>query len=593
MSESVATARTGARRVTDVVADVVRTTFHEFLWKALRAGAVRLRGLSGGMQATIVVSTLLLLATTVSFAAPGILRESSHLLVVPDGAGRGTLVPSALVPITFALLTIGAALALGGALHATLPARLGILFVYLTVALGFHGLATSLESASGTSTWPGWLFIAGVPVMFAVRWRAKPRPATELVVLLVLVAGTFAVSGHSLVAADRFTGQAFALQQLSLLLGQLALVSFPLLFVAGLDVIGFGIEATTSVVRFIDRRVNGTVIRIMLAVVLVWRGKDVVGRLLDDALLPIVGSALLVALIGAWWWWLGRFGPRPGTEPGDDSVDHGSGRVRLPLGLAFAGISLVLAPTLLLAQSLAFFDVLPQLIRLLGNVADALSNETVVFAYRLTIGITMCVLGVRAARSENRTLAMFLGAVGISEIVSQLLDHAGPLDALLWADAKPIDSVWTLVIVGVSIRWALRRELSASRAARMLFIAALGALLSRPEAIADPLSPWIGFAGVGVIVFGLVWGFLTQGGWTNLDTPKFPRSSRVFLYLGYSLFSVALLSWFAVTHDIAELATIQGTGENGLVLLGRPLLYALSALLLAGAITDRPIAIDA
>src|SRR3954468_10507660 len=105
------------------------------------------------------------------------------------------------------------------------------------------------------SVWPGWLFVAAVLVFFVVRWRGEPRPAFEFGVLLVLVSGALAVSENALVRADHFSGHTFAVQQLALLLGQLALLSTPLVLVAGLDVIAFGAQASTWVLRFVDRRV--------------------------------------------------------------------------------------------------------------------------------------------------------------------------------------------------------------------------------------------------------------------------------------------------------------------------------------------------
>jgi hypothetical protein len=135
----------------------------------------------------------------------------------------------------------------------------------------------------------------------------------------------------------------------------------------------------------------------------------------------------------------------------------------------------------------------------------------------------------------------------------------------------------------------MRRTLTEARAERLIFLVLLSALLSHFDLIANPLAPLLGFAGIGFVVFGLVWGFMTGGGWTNGGSARFPRSSRVYLYLGYSLLSIALLNWFSVTHDVSELSSMQAAGQNGVTLLGYPLLFALFALVLAGAITNRPV----
>jgi hypothetical protein len=52
----------------------------------------------------------------------------------------------------------------------------------------------------------------------------------------------------------------------------------------------------------------------------------------------------------------------------------------------------------------------------------------------------------------------------------------------------------------------------------------------------------LGFTGVGMIALGLVWDVLTIGFWANNDSPGLPRVSRISLYLGYILFSIAVLN---------------------------------------------------
>ena len=100
--------------------------------------------------------------------------------------------------------------------------------------------------------------------------------------------------------------------------------------------------------------------------------------------------------------------------------------------------------------------------------------------------------------------------------------------------------------------------------------------------IEDPFSPVLGFTGVGMIALGLVWDALTIGFWANSDSPGLPRVSRILLYLGYILFSLAVLNWSVATHDILQIDFFAGQAAlGGFGLFGKPLIYAIFAVTLA------------
>jgi hypothetical protein len=583
-----------------IARDAVTGVARDFVWQALRDGAIRVRGLSPATVAVVVVAFVLLVLTIVSFAAGDLLRTGRELLVVPNGTpGRGTMVPGPLVPATFVLVAVGSSLLLAGALHAALAVRVAVLLVFASVAATFLGLADALEGTSGVAVWPGWLLAGAVPVVFALRWRGRPRPGLEFALMLALVGATLAFSAHAIFRSDEISGSGFALQELSLLLGLLVGLSTPLLFVAGLDIIGFGLDLATWTLRFIDRRIAQWAVNVGLAVLGAWRLRDVVANVvrgIDDAgagdtLLPLLGATVLVAALWTYWWAIGTVaGRRPGTATGDDVVDHGSARVRLPLGLAYAGVPFLVIPLLFLLQALGYLGIADVgFYEALSSLAGALNDDWVITTYRVVLGLVLVVVGMLLARRGRASLAMFLGAVGVSDLVAQLFANVDPLHGLLWDGPAPLDAVWVTVFAAAGVWWLVRRRLTEVRAERLFFVVLASALLSQFEFVADPLAPLLGFAGVGFIVFGLVWGFLTGGGWANEDSARFPRSSRVYLYLGYSLFSVALLNWFAATHDVAELSGIEFLGTSGVTLLGYPLLYALFTLVLAGAVVDRPI----
>jgi hypothetical protein len=66
-----------------------------------------------------------------------------------------------------------------------------------------------------------------------------------------------------------------------------------------------------------------------------------------------------------------------------------------------------------------------------------------------------------------------------------------------------------------------------------------------------------------------------------------PRVSRILLYLGYVLFSIAVLNWSVASHDIAQVDFFTGQAAlGGFGLFGKPLIYAIFAVTLAESAMD-------
>ena len=589
------------RRGLELTRDAVIGFGREFLWKELREGAIRLGGLSPAMRTVIVVSAALLVLGTVSFAAGDLLRTGHDLIVIPNGTpGRGSLVPGPLVPATFGALAVGCALLLAGALHAPPVVRFLVMALYTTLAAAFAGLALALEETSGIPGWPALALIGLVLVTFVGRWRAAPRPSLEFALLLGLAVGTLAISAAGVLRSDAITGSRFALQQLDLLLGLLVGLTVPLVVVAGLDAVGFGLDAADWAVQFVARRLRARAVYLALAAMVVWRTYDLAvlvsselgERAAGDLALEVLGASMLVVAILGVWLMVERLARRaPRTAGAEVSIDHATARVRLPLGIAYGGVTFLLVPVLLVLDGLTFLGVAANadVFEAVDWVATFMGRDETVTVYRIVLGVVLLVAAAVLAGRGSTGVALFIGAIGANDLVTHLLAGVEALDPLLWVGSVPLDVAWNGLFLGFAAWWTVRGTLSVARAERLFFLVLLGAVLSHFEVFADPFAPLLGFAGIGFIVFGLVWGFLTGGGWANQDSAGFPRSSRVFLYLGYSLLSVAVLNWFSVTHDVDELAGLESIGENGVALLGYPLLYALFILFLHGATRNRSV----
>jgi hypothetical protein len=134
----------------------------------------------------------------------------------------------------------------------------------------------------------------------------------------------------------------------------------------------------------------------------------------------------------------------------------------------------------------------------------------------------------------------------------------------------------------VGIVLAVSKKLNGEKAGSLLFLLFITYLLRQTGFISNPLSPVFGFAGVGFIAFGIVWDALTSGSWANTSTPGLSRTTRIFLYLGYVILTVAVINWVLSAHDLSSLSQLTGnTALVGLDRFGRPMLYAIFAMTLS------------
>jgi hypothetical protein len=109
-------------------------------------------------------------------------------------------------------------------------------------------------------------------------------------------------------------------------------------------------------------------------------------------------------------------------------------------------------------------------------------------------------------------------------------------------------------------------------------------LLRQTDFVSNRFSLFVGSGGLGFLAFGILWDALTIGAWANEGSRGLPRVSRIFLYLGYVLMTVTVINWAVVSHDLAAVGHLTGdVGLVGLEAFGKPLLYTIFAITLAGA----------
>lgn len=577
--------------------DVTGGAFREFVWSGLRDGMVRVGDLSPALAAIVVVASALFLLGVAVLVSAGALRSALDLSAASRGTvGRGDLVPGVLVPVTLGALGVASGLILAGALHIARGMRIAALLAYLAFAGAAQAIAFRFDSETG---WLGTVAtgtMVGVVVLFAVRWRARPRPVIEAFAMVVLATTNLACVYADLVRVDRLSGRSFALDETQVLMFNLSGIAAPLVVRAGLDVIEFGATATGWVMRTLEEKVHRRAILVALSALAIWRIRDLISDVVGDVTLEFLkrhaGALVLVGMISLVWAVVNRLADQAGGEDvRDGGVGDAARSVGLPVAIVFVGFSLFTLALVVGAQFVARFHRSGALSVISGanDFIHTLNGGGWDQRYRYLVDVSFIIGGLVLARRGRRTVALMLVIVGAHDLLYQATDRSNWLHVLLW-DQAAVDHVSFLIFAGAGLWWLARGRLTEVRAERLFFLVLFGALVRQANFIGDPFALVLSFAGVGFVVFGLIWGFVTAGAWANRDTAGFPRSSRTFVFLGYSLFSIALLDWFVVAHDVDQAQYFTGLlPDFGVRLLGRPLLYAILATSFVGAIRHRQI----
>jgi hypothetical protein len=591
-------------QVVAVLRDAVVSFVRDLMIEEFHDGRIRTRGLPAGVRVAVVLSIVTVLALIVSIAVADVWRSMLDPIALSGGQTlRGTLVPEALIPVTFALIAIGAGLCLSGALRASPPVAAGVLLVYLVLAVFVRGNAVLGHGlVHDLAGWAIWAVVA----VFVVARFTRPLPSVELAVLLVLVGITFADAHRVLVDSDRTTGTGFLGSQTEVLLVDIVQLSIPVLVVAALDVVDFGVHAARWSLGFVDRRLGQRVVVGGLVLLAAWRIRDLVRKVIDlaseDAGLlarDLVGSVVLLAGIVGGMLLVHRAARRRDLEhplaPTDpEGVTNSSRRVALPVAIGLLAAALLSAVFFLAAQAVPTVltgDRAADANRWLVRGIQFSGDVGAAWGWDLARGVLVAGGAALMVRRGRPLGAAFLVCVSAVLAHGALSGNGRVLDDWQWT-VSGVDIVLVVVLLAAMVRWALRRELTEARAEWALFLLLLTAMITQIDFLSDPFSPLIAISAVGFVLFGLAWGFATNGSWANDDSGRLPRSSRVQLLIGYQLLSAAILQWFVVTHNLGQIELLASDMPDlGLLWLGYPLIIALVLTGLGAALRDAPIEI--
>lgn len=582
--------RTKVREVLDLPLDLVR----EFAWADLRAGFIDLRGLDTPTRVLVVVGFALLVGMVGALLFNDTWRAQFNLVALQGGAiGRGTLVPDALLPVSFFWIAVAWAYGLTGALHSHPLVRVAVNLFYLVFAFGWLNLTGALSSTD-TPISSGALILVillaamfAVPLLFIVRARAHPQPAWEWLAFFVLTAVFFALIQAQGVTSWRQFEIPNIVATLQENLASYASFVAPLVLVAGLNIALFANQAAKWTTEAAHKQLDTNLLALGLAIALSLRVWSIANETLasssaigwQNEVLGL-GGALGIVLILALAYILARRLARE-RELKVEPLLAQARRIALLFILGFSAVKLV---------EFVVIDLTPAIPTgaAWNPIRDGLNAVTVVLVtylqdpWAVLVAFGAILVGIGVARRGAGEVAMYLMITGGSALWYYVTAPDGWLDVLQSASAARIDLLLVLILLTAALYWLARRTLTRERMTGLLFLTLLTGLVRQTNFISSPFSPFLGFAGIGFVAFGILYDAITVGAWANDESKHFPRVNRIFLYLGYVLLSVMIVNWALAAHDLNNIQELTGSvAWRGMELVGLPLLYTIGAITFA------------
>jgi hypothetical protein len=212
------------------------------------------------------------------------------------------------------------------------------------------------------------------------------------------------------------------------------------------------------------------------------------------------------------------------------------------------------------------------------------------FDYRSVVALGAIALAWYLASRGQRGAAMFLGSVSGVVLWTYLTSPNKVLASVgQWNTDRPyLQGVLFAGVVLCAGVWLAKRRLTPVRIDALLFLTALIALIGHLDFLEDPFSTEFAVAGAFIVVFSIAFDVVSAGSWANETSPALPRASRLLTYLGYVIFTLVLVNWALVTHDIESQQLYTGLGAQfGFELVGEPMLLGIGVLVLVAAMRGR------
>lgn len=564
MSETQTFVRQGA----DFFRDLVRVV----LVQPVRRGTLDVAGHSRGVAGIACAVAILYAMTVGSILVANPLRAASELESSVDEAGN-LIVPTFLIPAVLCLLGVSFALLLSGSQRAPWWRRI----LYLIAVEGILGSATAISVGFGERSWLTWVccgLMALTLLYTIVVWLGRTPAATDAFVFLILCSGVLLTAYRTIVAQTLMGASNGSLVTVSLLLTFVGTLALPIAFLSGVNATAFGVSIISWAGDELGKRsaviVGGAVVTIVLA----WQWLSVVRGLLGapfqwiEALAGLL-AALVVVTASAGVWWLAHRSARAESASLVEVAAAGVG-VALPVAYGLASAAMIGSFLGLIAVPLNSL-VSAEALEPVFGLTDIVGSNVFVTSTRVAVVIGLLVAAILLVRRGRHLLA---GVAGVDAVVLASYFWLGRLlGGWLWTPSS-IGNVGLIAATALLVAWALRRRLDPDRVGILLLMALLSALVRKADFFALPIGFLIGASATALLIVGLVWGFLTDGGDAHADARAFPKDRRLLVVLGTFLFGITIVAWAVIGKDVATSLVLSADAALGVQTIGSALIIA-------------------
>lgn len=553
----------------------------DVLAEPVRKGRLRGGGWHPGLRATVAFTLLLYVAELVLLAAAPWVRGHDELVFVGSLSMPRSIVFFFIAVIVWCLTLLQAA-----SLHAPAWIRWGsLVLVCLTIA--------TFSIAAGTDA-KAWVLVVvgslGLLALTAARWRRSPA-WWEVPVCLLLV-GVPSLVG---VALDNLRLEALGTDGMPLLLSlqmqRLGALAMPAALVAGAAVAELAVSSADSVAR-----AGARFPRVLVPIVLIvggWRLVEVaatageLGTSTEPVWVEWIGAAGLIALAAAWGWWLVRASISAATPaPPLEETAAEVGVVGIPVAVALLA---PLLPATLLISAVAVLASFGLEGSLLSSISGALTTTAAITWFRVLVGVSLLLVGLRLARRGQVSRSLVLGEIGLVLVVIHLAQLSDGRVRWPYTTDAVVDVAAAAALAAFGFL-LVRRRLTSTRAAVLATIVTVPWAFRFADVIDSPFTTLLGLSGVGVTLFGLVWAFTTGAADANGDSPRYPRQTRVLLFLAQSVFGLLALVYAGVARvgSDGSASSPADTTELGAQVVGVPLLLAVLVVMVWRMVSRTP-----
>jgi hypothetical protein len=142
-----------------------------------------------------------------------------------------------------------------------------------------------------------------------------------------------------------------------------------------------------------------------------------------------------------------------------------------------------------------------------------------------------------------------------------------------WAwSPEDFGDLGVLAAIVLSVWWLANRRWTPDRAGRLLLLVLMSALVRQAAILEVPLGLLLSASATALLIFGLSWGFLTGGSAVHEDSEHAHRDRRLLLFLGQSLYAIAIVAWAVIGKEIDALGTLSEVTALAVLTLGTSLI---------------------